>query len=128
MQPHWRLFMQRDKDFDFSKIDPRFLSPEQWTAVRTEIFRRARRERDEAISIGIGAALDWIRRGMRRLLKWSALRAAWISLVRKRREHIAAARLRALNDRWLADMGLTRGEIERRVRYRARRVLQKITR
>jgi uncharacterized protein YjiS (DUF1127 family) len=50
------------------------------------------------------------------------LRAAWISLVRKQREQVAAAQLRGFNDRGLADMGLTRGEIGNRVRFRARRI------
>lgn len=52
------------------------------------------------------------------------MRAAWISHVRKRREQVAAAQLRGLNDQWLADMGLTRGEIESRVRFRTRRISQ----
>jgi uncharacterized protein YjiS (DUF1127 family) len=62
---------------------------------------------------------------LRRLLKWSALRTAWISHVRKHRERIAAAQLRGLSDQRLADMGLTRSEIEGRVRFRARRISQR---
>jgi uncharacterized protein YjiS (DUF1127 family) len=113
--------MQHDDDFDFSRIDLRFISPEEWTALRTEIFRRARRERDEAVR----GAIAWVWRGFWRLLKWIALRPAWISHVRKHREQIAAAQLRAMSDPTLADMGLTRGEIEGRVRYRARRISQR---
>jgi len=66
----------------------------------------------------------WVWRSCRRLLKRSSLRAAWISHVKKRREHVAAAQLRGLNDQWLADMELTRGEIESRVRFRTRRMVQ----
>jgi uncharacterized protein YjiS (DUF1127 family) len=115
--------MQQDNDFDFSRIDLRSISPQEWTAVRAKIFDRARRERNEAIR----SAIAWIWRGFRHLLKWSALRAAWISHVRKQREPIAAAQLRGLSDQWLADMGLTRSEIEGRVRFRARRISRRFS-
>ena len=116
--------MQQDNGFDLEKIDLRSLSPEEWIALKTRIARRAHSERDKAIGIAIGGALAWVWRSCRRLLKWSALRAAWISHVKNRREQVAAAQLRGLNDQWLADMGLTRGEIEGRVRFRTRRVSQ----
>jgi uncharacterized protein YjiS (DUF1127 family) len=112
----------RDADFDLATIDIRSLSTEEWIALKRQIIRRAHSERDKAIGMAIGGALAWVWRSCRRLPKWSALRAAWISHVRKRREQVAAAQLRGLNDQWLADMGLTRGDIESRVRFRARRV------
>lgn len=112
--------MRQDNGFDLEKIDLRSLSPEEWIALKTRIIRRAHRERDKAI----GGALAWVWRSCRRLLKRSSLRAAWISHVKKRREHVAAAQLRGLNDQWLADMELTRGEIESRVRFRTRRMVQ----
>jgi hypothetical protein len=89
--------MRRDDCFDPAKIDLRTLSAEEWTAVRAQIIRRAHAERDEAIGIAFGAAFAWMCRQFRRLPRWSALRAAWISLVRSRREQIAAAQLRKLN-------------------------------
>jgi predicted metal-binding transcription factor (methanogenesis marker protein 9) len=74
--------MQHDYDFDVSRIDHRSLSPSEWTALKAEIFRRARLQRGEVICSGIARA--WC--GFRRLLKWSALRGAWISLVRYHHE------------------------------------------
>ncbi len=116
--------MQQDNGFDLEKIDIRSLSPEEWIALKTQIIRRAHSERDKAIGLAIGGAAAWVWKSCRRLRKWSALRTAWISHVRGRREQVAAAQLRGLNDQWLADMGLTRGDIESRVRFRARRISQ----
>lgn len=117
-------FEHQDAGFDLATIDIRSLSHDEWIALKRQIIHRAHSERDKAISMAIGGALAWVWRSCRRLLKWSALRAAWISHVKKRREQVAAAQLRGLNDQWLADMGLTRGDIESRVRFRARRVAQ----
>lgn len=55
---------------EFNKIDSRCLSPAERTALRAEIIRRARFERDQVICSGIARA--W--RGFWRLLKSSALR------------------------------------------------------
>src|SRR5262245_26633118 len=106
---------QQDGRFDLSKIDLRSLSPEQWVELKAQIFHRARRDRDRAIV----STLSSVWKGFLRLLQ-RQLRAAWISRVRKRREQIAAAQLRGLSDQWLADMGLTRGEIGNVVRFRVR--------
>jgi uncharacterized protein YjiS (DUF1127 family) len=124
MQQHLKPtdFPQQDARFDLSKIDPRSLSPEQWNDLKTQIYRRARSDRDRAISLAIGGALGWAWKGFRHLLLWGALRAAWISLVRKQREQVAAAQLRGIDDQGLADMGLTRGDIESRVGSRMRRI------
>jgi uncharacterized protein YjiS (DUF1127 family) len=111
-------FSQRNGRLDLSNIDLRALSPQQWDELRRQIFRQARIERQRAI----GAVFGWLWRGFWRLLRLLRLRAAWISHVRKRREQIAAAELRGTSDQGLADMGLTRGDIENRVRFRARRV------
>ena len=111
-------FPQQNRRLDLSNIDLRALSPQQWDELRRQIFRQARIERHRAIGIMFG----WLWRGFWRLLRRLRLRAAWISHVRKRREQIAAAELRGTSDRGLADMGLTRGDIGNRVRFRARRV------
>jgi uncharacterized protein YjiS (DUF1127 family) len=111
-------FSQRNGRLDLSNIDLRALSPQQWDELRRQIFRQARIERQRAI----GAVFGWLWRGFWRLLRLLRLRAAWISHVRKRREQIAAAELRGTSDQGLADMGLTRGDIENRVRFRSRRV------
>jgi uncharacterized protein YjiS (DUF1127 family) len=113
-------FPSRDGQFDLSGIDLRRLTPEQWVALKTQIELRARSDRNRAIRRAVGTALSWASRTFRLLLKWPRLHAAWISHVRKSRERIAAAELRGLSDQWLADMGLTRGQIENRVRYRPR--------
>jgi uncharacterized protein YjiS (DUF1127 family) len=118
-------FPQRDGRLDLSNIDLRSLSPQEWDHLRRQIFRQARIERNRAIGIAIGTVLGWVSRGFWCLLRWCRLRAAWISHVRKGRERIAAAQLRGLGDQALADMGLTRGDIENRVRFRARRVSMK---
>jgi hypothetical protein len=97
--------MQRHDRPDFSRINFRSLSAAEWTAVRAEIMRRAHAERDEAIRTAFSSAFAWVWRELQRLPRRSALRAAWISHVRKRREQIAAAQLRALSDPWLADYG-----------------------
>jgi uncharacterized protein YjiS (DUF1127 family) len=115
-------FPQRDGRLDLSNIDLHSLSPQEWDDLRRQIFRQARIERDRAIRIAIGTVLGWVWRGFWRLLRWCRLRAAWISHVRKRREQVAAAELRGTSDQGLADMGLTRGDIENRVRFRARRI------
>jgi uncharacterized protein YjiS (DUF1127 family) len=104
--------MQHDNDFDVSRIDHRSLSPAQWTALKAEVFRRARIQRGEVICSGIA----WAWRGFWRLLKWSALRAAWISLVRNHRERVATAQLRSLSDQEPKDIGLPRREIDARAR------------
>lgn len=119
-------FRQRDGRFDLSEIDLRSLSPREWDDLRRAIFRQARIERDRAIGIVVGSALGWLRKGFRYLLHWRKLRTAWISHVRKGRERIAAAQLRGLGDQALGDMGLMRGDIENRVRFRARRVSMKV--
>jgi hypothetical protein len=113
-------FPQRDGRLDLSEIDLRSFSPQEWHDLRTQIVRQARRERDQAIGIAVGTVVGWMWRGFWRLLRWLRLRAAWISHVRKRREQIAAAQLRGVSDQGLADMGLARGDIENRVRFRAR--------
>jgi uncharacterized protein YjiS (DUF1127 family) len=118
-------FPQRDGRLDLSEIDLRSLSPQGWHDLRTQTVRQARRERDQAIGIAVGTVVGRMWRGFWRLLRWLRLRAAWISHVRKRREQIAAAQLRGLGDQALADMGLTRGDIENRVRFCARRVSMK---
>jgi uncharacterized protein YjiS (DUF1127 family) len=106
-------FPQQTGRLDLSNIDLRALSPQQWEELRRQIFRQARIERQRAIGIVFG----WLWRGFWRLLRRLRLRAAWISHVRKRREQIAAAELRGTSDQGLADMGLTRGDIESRVRF-----------
>lgn len=111
---------QTQHGFDLSKVDLRRLSPEQWVELKKQIALRARSDRNRAIGIAIGGTLGWAWRVLRYLMSWRQLRAAWISHGRRRGERIAAAELRGLSDQWLADMGLTRGQIENRVRYRAR--------
>lgn len=109
-------FSPRNGRFDVSSIDLCELPPEQWGELKKQITLRARSDRNRAIRIAVRRL--W--RACPRLLKPRHLRAAWISHVRKRRERIAAAQLRSLSDQWLADMGLTRGQIDNCVRYRAR--------
>jgi uncharacterized protein YjiS (DUF1127 family) len=113
-------FPQQNGRFNLSGIDLRRLTPEQWVGLKTQIELRARSDRNRAIGVAVGTALSWVWRTFRSLLKRPRLRAAWISQVRKSRERIAAAELRGLSDQWLADMGLTRGQIENCVRYRPR--------
>ena len=124
MQQHLKPidFPRQAGRFDLSKIDPRSLSPEQWSNLRTQMYHRARTDRDRAMGIAIGGALSWAWKGFWHLLPWRALRAAWISLVRKQREQVAAAQLRGIDDQELADMGLARGDIDNRVRSRTRRI------
>lgn len=52
--------MQYDDHIDLSTIDLRSLSPEQWTALKKEIDRRAHRGRDRAIGIAVGGILAWV--------------------------------------------------------------------
>jgi uncharacterized protein YjiS (DUF1127 family) len=110
-------FPRSDGRIDLSKIDVRRLSPEQWVDLKTQIASRAHSDRNQAIVRATIGAIGWFWRAFRRVQNGQWLRAAWISHVRKCRERIAAAQLRGLSDRSLRDMGLTRGEIERRVRY-----------
>jgi uncharacterized protein YjiS (DUF1127 family) len=109
-------FSPRNGRFDLSSIDLHALPPEQWGQLKKQIALRARSDRNRAIRI----AVHRLWRACWRLLRPRHLLAAWISHVRKRRERIAAAQLRSLSDQWLADMGLTRGQIDNCVRYRAR--------
>lgn len=104
--------------FDLSKVDLRMLSSEERIALKALIARRALRERDQAMRTAIVGTTGLLWRAFRHLLRWHTLRMAWISHARKRRERIAAAQLRSFSDEDLADMGLTRGEIESSVRER----------
>jgi len=108
--------VSQDSSFEPARIDWRSLPPERQHALIARIIREARRERDRAV----GNALAWCGRLFWRVLKWTALRPAWISYVRRQREQVAAAQLRSMSDQSLADMGVSRGEIDSRVRFRAK--------
>ena len=113
-------FPQQNGRFDVSRIDLHGLPPVQWVELKKQIALRARHDRNRAIRAAIRGAFGWLLRIGSRLLRPRQLRAAWISHVRRRRERIAAAELRGFSDPSLADMGLTRGQIENCVRFRAR--------
>lgn len=46
-----------------------------------------------------------------------ALQSVWNSCIRRRREIEGAAELMSFSDQWLADIGISRCEIEGRVRF-----------
>jgi len=85
---------KEEKELDLMLRGYRMLTPEQRAEVNRRLIERARAYRAAAIK-------DLFRR----LLGWFQQRAA-------------VARLRALDDRTLKDIGITRGEIEQAVRGR----------
>jgi uncharacterized protein YjiS (DUF1127 family) len=91
--------------------DLRSLSPEEWTAWKARLIRRAHADQAAAIrNAFIGWTAILIRAARRKLLSWR----------RQRCERRAAAELHALGDLELKDIAVSRSEIDARVRVRPR--------
>jgi uncharacterized protein YjiS (DUF1127 family) len=89
-----------DDGFEPFTGDARHLTPQQWTALRKSIVRRADEERKRAIRQMFAGSFGMIRRAWRR--------------IQLRRE--ARAELGSMTDRELWDIGLSRSGIEAAVR------------
>ena len=91
-----------DHDIDMLILDYRTLTPRQQDTVRKLVIRRAEAARGETV-----------RNAFRAL--WSGLRGLaagpWRACQTWRRQRIAEAELRSLDDRTLRDLGISRSEI-----------------
>jgi uncharacterized protein YjiS (DUF1127 family) len=105
-----------ESSFDFNS-----LTPDQWQRSRRQIIRRAQAARAQALRDLVGAALRALQAAAggaaaltRALAKAVAAAAGrWWRAYAIRRERNAAVReLRALDDRALKDIGVSRSEIE----------------
>jgi len=86
------------------------LTHDQWERRRQRIIRRAEAARARALR----GLVDAVLRGLR-TAAWAAFAAAgnwWRAYIRRRERNAAVRELRALDDRTLKDIGITRGEIE----------------
>jgi uncharacterized protein YjiS (DUF1127 family) len=106
--------MLTDGETDFSALNLRDLSPEDWTALRRRAIERAHRTRSQmvkALTVQLVAAvghslMEALRAGVGTLALWRS------HLIVSREDRAAIARLRALDDRALKDIGIPRTEIE----------------
>jgi uncharacterized protein YjiS (DUF1127 family) len=89
-----------DDGFDLRACYPRHLSPQQWTVLRKRIVSRAQAERSRFI----------------RQIVVGGFRALWMAWRRMLLRQEARAALRAMTDRELWDIGLSRCDIEGAIR------------
>lgn len=106
--------MQDERETYFSRLDPKKLTSEQWAAIKQNVLRRAKAERDELVRqviITIGTLPHRI----------VAFFIAWQRARKQRRiKDAAVAELRALDDVMLKDMGINRTQIHSAVHFAAR--------
>jgi len=113
--------MSGNNGLDFTSLDYRMLTPQQWEVVRREVLRRAHLERAEALRALSGlfrSGLQRIAAVLRDGAGRAAVRAAAVvggwwrarSERRQRRRDIAA--LQAFSDLELKDIGVRRSEID----------------
>lgn len=106
--------MLRRDEIDFSTIDYRALTPEQWALVKKQVVARAHAERSQALRDSIAALWAIPRQIGGRAL---AFVAHWRTAARARRTAAAdIAKLHRLDDRMLADVGIRRGDVSAVVR------------
>jgi uncharacterized protein YjiS (DUF1127 family) len=113
--------MHASDDFYFLRFEHRPLTPEQLDQLKRSTGRAAREHRARLVrNLGIAAlaSLRGAARGVGRIIRWLAHRAAaiagerWRAYADWRERRAAVKELAALDDRTLRDLGLTRSEIE----------------
>jgi uncharacterized protein YjiS (DUF1127 family) len=113
--------MHASDDFYFLRFEHRPLTPEQLDQLKRSTGRTAREHRARLVrNLGIAAlaSLRGAARGVGRIIRWLAHRAAaiagerWRAYADWRERRAAVKELAALDDRTLRDLGLTRSEIE----------------
>jgi uncharacterized protein YjiS (DUF1127 family) len=98
-----------DED-DFSSLNLKDLSPQDWDLLRRRAIERAHRTRSELMKALVGRFFTAVGRGVS-----EAARAGSVALARwrsRRRDRAAIARLQSLDDYVLKDIGIQRTEIE----------------
>ena len=102
--------MASDEEIDFSTLDGRKLSPQEWVDLRRNAIRRAGRLRAEAnreMVIKLAAAVS---SSANHAIRAVAKVRAWLKSRLDDRHDVA--RLQSLDDRALQDLGIRRSEIE----------------
>jgi uncharacterized protein YjiS (DUF1127 family) len=104
------IAMLKPGEIDFSTIDYRTLTPEQWVLMKKRLVAQAHAGRSQILRDSLAALRAILRRfagaAMSAGAGWYATFLAW------RGRRAAIGELRALNDRMLRDIGINRYEIE----------------
>jgi uncharacterized protein YjiS (DUF1127 family) len=93
-------------EIDFGRLDYPALSPGERDQVRRWVVQRAQADRTEARRRLAGGLAALVRGGA------AAVASRWRARLDRRRKRLAAARLKALDDAALKDMGVCRCEID----------------
>jgi uncharacterized protein YjiS (DUF1127 family) len=101
--------MPGNRNFDFTDLDRRSLTPQQREILVQRIMREARAERAKEIRTALRAALAWL--GKLTLAAGHAFTRLGRAYADRRRCARQMAELEALGDRELKDMGVRRSEI-----------------
>ena len=102
--------MATDDGQDFTCVDWRELTPEQWSELRRNAIQRAELLRHQSNVAMLRKAAALIRNGAARIADSMSNTFAWLKTAADRRA--AIKRLQKLDDRVLKDIGMDRSEIE----------------
>jgi uncharacterized protein YjiS (DUF1127 family) len=112
--------MLDDIRFDLQTLDFRALTHSQWADLKQQLIARAHHERNQVIRESIGETSCWLGRTLvaveDRAARFTAhvlfvIAREWRAFRLAHRRRVAVAKLGALDDRMLRDIGLRRGEI-----------------
>jgi uncharacterized protein YjiS (DUF1127 family) len=101
----------RHEPLDIRAIDIRSLRPEQRTALKRVMIRRAHAARAAAIGRAF-ARVCWLARWLRPAVLTSLIDQVWRAYVRRRTRLQGIAQLSAMSDLELRDIGISRIDIK----------------